>query len=52
MQTSSEAGLALATGLAIQVPPLVAVAALAAIYRWRMHLAPSDGPAVAEPLHR
>jgi hypothetical protein len=51
MQTSSEAGLALAFGLAIQLPPLVALAALAAIYRWRMRPGPSGSPTVTEGLH-
>lgn len=51
MQTSSEAGLALAFGLAIQLPPFVAVAVLAAIYRWRMRPASSVSPTVEERFH-
>ena len=51
MHTSSEAGLVLFFALAIQIPPLVALAALAAIYRWRMRPAPSDRPTVTEVPH-
>lgn len=51
MQTSSEAGLALGVALAIQIPPLVALTALAGIYRWRMRTRPSDSPTFTEGLH-
>jgi hypothetical protein len=44
VRTSSQAGLALGFALGIQIPPLVALTALAGIYRWRAPEAQQRSP--------